>query len=99
MAGRVGPDDPAAPGHGVHDPHPVLIEQPVELASQGTEATGLDLDQLAVGADQVDHPALDRNLEAITRSAQVLLERGVQRSLRQLADAHAVTLESERPTT
>ena len=51
-------------------------------------------DLLAVGAHQIDHPATDGNLEPTARAAEPLFELGVQRALRQLADAHAVTLGS-----
>ncbi len=83
--------DPPLRCDGVHDPHPVLIKQIIELGAQRTEAAGLRLDQLAVGAHDVDHEASDRHLHAVTWLRQHRLERGVQRSFAHHADArHAL---------
>jgi hypothetical protein len=70
----------------VHDPDAVLVEQRVELAPERGEAAGLDLDELAVGADEVDDVPADRHLEAVSGLGQPRLDRGVERSLAQHAD-------------
>ncbi|GEP36990.1 hypothetical protein NPS01_06530 [Nocardioides psychrotolerans] len=70
----------------MHDPHPVLVEEAIELGPERSEAAGLDLDQLSVGAHQVDHPPPDRHLERIARPGEPLLHRCVERPLRELPD-------------
>jgi len=42
------------------------VEQRVELGAEGAKPTSLYLDQLAVGADQIDHEAVDGHLETVT---------------------------------
>jgi hypothetical protein len=70
----------------------MVVQQRVELRTQRGEAAGLHLHKLAVGAHQVDDKAADRNLKTVARLRQRRLERGVQGSLAQHADArHAVT--------
>ncbi len=79
--------DPPPRCDGVHDPHPVPVKQIIELGAQRTKAAGLHLDQLAIGAHDVDHEPPDRHLHAVTRPHQHRLERGMQRSLAHHADA------------
>ena len=68
------------------DPETVLVEQGVELGAQRPKPAGLDLHELSVSADQVDHEPVDRHLEPVTRRRQHRLDCGVQRALAQHAD-------------
>ena len=76
----IDPDDPALGRDRVDDPDAVLVEQRVELGAERAEAARLHLDQLAVGADEVDHEPSNRHLEAVARLRQHSLDRGVQRA-------------------
>ena len=58
----------------------------VELPAERAEAPCLHLDQLTVRADEVDHEPPDWHLQAVTRSRQSLLDRGVQRTFTHHAD-------------
>ncbi len=59
----------------MHDAHAVAVEQRVELRAQRAEAARLDLDELAVRAHEVDDPAVDTHLGAVTgRAHQSLTE-------------------------
>ena len=86
----IDPDDPALGRNRVHDPDAVLVEQRVEFLAEGAEACRLHFDQLAVGADEVDHEPSDRHLEAVARLRQRRLHRGVQRALTHHPDARHV---------
>ena len=81
LAVLIDADDPALGRDRVDDPDPVLVEQCVELGSERAEAPCLHLDQLAVGADEVDHEPSDRHLESVARLRERRLDRGVQRAL------------------
>ena len=70
----------------MHDPHAVVVQQRVELPAQRTEVAGLDLDELAVGSDDVDDEPAHRHLEPIARLGEQLLHGGVERALAQDAD-------------
>ena len=74
-------------GNGMHDPEAVPVKQRVELGPQWAKAAGLDLHELSVSADQVNHEPADRHLEPVTRRRQQRLDCGVQRALAQHADA------------
>ena len=75
----------------MHQQHAVITQQSIELVSERTERSGLDLDQLlgrhVLVTDDVDHEPLSRNLERITGSCVVPLERCMQRALVERADA------------
>jgi hypothetical protein len=88
----IDPDDPTLGRDRVHDPHPVLVQQRVELAAERPEASRLDFDKLPVGTDEVDHEPTHRYLEAIARLGQHRLDGGMKRTLAQHPDArHAPT--------
>jgi hypothetical protein len=87
LAVLVDPDDPSLGGDGVHDSDAVLVEQRVELLAERAEPARLDLDQLAVGADEVHHESTDGHLEAVTRLREQGLHGGVQRTFAHDADA------------
>lgn len=75
---------------GVHDPESVAVKERVKLGAQWTEAAGLDLDELSVSADDVDHEPADRDLQPVIGPSQHRLERSVQWALAQHAnDRHA----------
>ena len=86
LAVLIDPDDSALGGNRVDDPHAVLVEQRVELLAECGEASRLHLDQLAVGANEVDHEPSYWHLEAVAGLRQRRLYRGVQRALTQHAD-------------
>ena len=79
-------NDPTLRGDRVDDPEAVLIQERVELGRQRAKATRLHLDQLAVGAHEVDDVAPDLDLEAIPGARQGALEGGVQRTFAQHPD-------------
>ena len=60
----------------------VAVEQRVELCPQRGETAGLDLDELAVGAHEVDHVAVDAHLEGVAGRRPERLQLAVQRRLR-----------------
>ena len=64
----------------MNEPDPVIAQETVELVPEGSKRTGLDLDQL-VAADDVDHEAIEGDLEAVTGLSEEILDRGVQRAL------------------
>ena len=70
----------------MHDPDAVAVEQRVELRAQRAERARLDLDELAVGAHEVDHVAAHAASSASPGRGEVRLERRVERALPQLAD-------------
>ncbi len=80
-------DDPPLGRHRMDDAEPMLVEQRVELGAKGRERARLHLDELAVGADEIDHEPAEGDLEPITRTRHELLDRGVQRALAQHPDA------------
>lgn len=69
----------------------VVFEKAIELVAERTERTGLDLDERLGGevlvADDVDHKPIARHLEYIAGSGVEPLERGVERTLVEGADA------------
>lgn len=71
----------------MHDPKPVLIEQPVKLRPQRRETARLHLDQLAVRTNQIDHETTDRDLQPVPGARQHRLDRSMQRTLAQHPDA------------
>ena len=81
LAVLVDPNDPPLGRDRVHDPHPVFVEQRVELPAERAEPSGLHLDQLTVGTDEVDHESTHRHLDAVARLGQQRLHRGVERTL------------------
>ena len=87
LALLVDADDPPLGRHRVHDPHAVIVQERVELLAQRAEVAGLDLDELAVGADDVDHEPAHRHLEAVARLGEQLLYGGMKRALAQYPDA------------
>src|ERR1039458_7163493 len=64
---------------GMHDPETVAVKQRVELGPQWAKAAGLDLHELSVSADQVDHEPADRHLQRPI--AFLCAEYGVHQSL------------------
>jgi len=80
--------DPALCADRVHDRHRVRVEEGIELCLESMEARGLDLDEL-VAADEIDDEAAERDLGPIAGPGVPVLERGMQRSLSELADRHA----------
>jgi len=54
----------------VHDPKAILVEERIELWAQRREASGLDLDQLAIGTHKINHKPLNRHLEPIAGLSQ-----------------------------
>ena len=58
---------------------------------QRGEPAGLDLDELPVGAHQVDHVAVDLDLEGVARAAKSSLRLAVQRAFAEHAD-HVVEI-------
>lgn len=87
LAVFIDPHDPPLCRNRMHDPNMVDVEQRIELSSEWAEAPRLDLDELPVGADKVDHEAAHLHLEPVTRTRQDRLERTVQRPLAHHADA------------
>ena len=74
------------------------VEQRVELRPQGREAARLDLDQLAVGAHEVDDVAAERDLGGVARPREQILDRRVQRPFAQDADpGHRRTIMTRPP--
>ena len=63
-----------------------VIQQPAQLRPQGIEVARLNLDQ-QITADDVDDVAAELDLEPVAGLGQVLLQRGVERALGELADA------------
>jgi hypothetical protein len=84
-------DDPPLCRDWVHDPNPVLVKQRIELGAERAEAAGLHLNELSIGADDVDHEASDWHLQTVTWLRQHRLERSVERSLADHPDARHVS--------
>ena len=95
LAVRVHAHDPPLRRYGVDDADPMAIEQRVQLRPQRGETARLDLDQLAVGAHDVDHVAVDTHLEDV---AVQPLQLAVQRAFAELADHAAKVRASTRLT-
>ena len=57
----------------MHQQHPVLRQEPIELRPHRQERRGLDLDQEIVTPD-VDHEAVERHLEDVARLRVLGLE-------------------------
>ena len=58
----------------MHDPETVPVKQGVELGPQWAKAAGLDLHELSVSTDQVNHEPADRHLQPVTRRRQHRLD-------------------------
>ena len=78
-------DDVAVPGDGMHQGDRVPLEQPRQLAPEGPEGAGVDLDDAAAG-DHVRDEAVDGLLGRAAADGVARLQRPVQRPLVQLAD-------------
>jgi hypothetical protein len=63
-----------------------VVEQAARLRPQDVEVAALNLDQQVV-ADNIDDVAAEAHLEPVARPRQVLLQRGVEGALGELADA------------
>jgi hypothetical protein len=70
----------------VHDPDRVAVQQRVELLAQRREAPRLDLDQFAAGAHEVDHIAVDLDLEGVAGCREQPLEVAMERAFAENAD-------------
>ena len=88
--------DPLLDCYRVHEPHGVVLEEGRELALERPEAAGLDFYQQAV-ADDIHEEAADVRFQLIARARVPLLERRVQRSLAQRADAGVCGLAFHQP--
>jgi hypothetical protein len=84
---RVHAHDPPLGRHGMHDPETVAVKQRVELGPEWAKAAGLDLHELPVSTDQVDHKTADRHLQPVTRRRQRRLDGRMQLAFAQHADA------------
>ena len=69
----------------------MLPSQQLELASQRSEAAGLDLDH-QVAADEIDDETSDDRLDAIARASVPVLELSVQRTLVERPDRRDLSL-------
>ena len=86
------PQDPLFPGDRMNQPDLVLLGKAPQLALEGGEAAGLDLDQQlpvagdAAVADDVDDIAAHPLLEQVAGKGVPLLHRGMERALPEDAD-------------
>ena len=83
-------DDAALGRHRVHDPHTVAVEQRVELRPERGETPRLDLDELPVRAHEVDHVAVDLDLEGVAGCREERFQVAVKRTFAELSDPRHV---------
>src|SRR6266446_7322929 len=90
------PDNPAPDGHRRDKPHRMVLREQLELAPQGREATGLDLDQ-QVAANEIDDKTAGDLLEQVAGTAVPLLQLRVKRALVERPDLHDNTPSAPPP--